>query len=181
VDRFPLQPQDQKRLALSLGFEQLPPPCAAVLGDTLAAHVTSARVLRERDNQYTAGGVLVAIVKACNAVEELTAVERGIDADTRRTLKPAAEAFLAAADERLQELRAMPRIYPERELLRETCSRLRLIFDQHAAPDFKVDRTARRRFAFDALTAAGIRLPSIDDAHLTRLDDFLDASPQPPA
>lgn len=180
VDQFPLTAQDRKRLGVSLGFELLPPDCADLVGELLANHLKAGRALRGREKGTTAGGVEAVIEKARNALEPFTAMDSGIDADTFRRLRPLAGPFLAAADERLRELQGMPRVYPERELLRETCCRLRMIFEGYAAPDFKADLSARRRFAFDALTAAGIELPSIDDAHLKRLDEFLDASPQQP-
>ena len=180
VDRFPLTVQDQRRLALLLGLEELPPRCTALLGDLLAVHLKAARALREPTQEIrTRPGVAAVIAKARKALRPFTEIDTGIDADTLQSLKPHVDAFLAAADKRLAELGAMRRVYWYRQPLYLTCPRLRVIFEEFAVPDIRSERRHLRRFAFDALTAATIELRSIDERHLDRLDEFLDAPLEP--
>jgi hypothetical protein len=171
---------DRRCLALSLGHEELPDRCAAALAEVLACHVEGARRDRERENKTTGGNVAAALVKTRNAVKELMAPDSGIDDDTRRSLEAAANAFIAATEARLDELEPLGRIYPDLEQLRLICPCLRRIFEGYARPDFINERRHLRRFAFDALCAAGVDIPgSIDEAHLYRLDEFLDAELHP--
>jgi hypothetical protein len=179
LDRFPLTVVDQRRLALSLGREELPPECTARTGEALAMHLQADRALRTQATKTTPGSVAAAIVKACRALDPFTSVDSGVDADTYLSLKPLADAFLAAADRRLAELRAMSRVYPLKRPLYPTCFLLRRIFEHYAVPDFMSERKHLRQFAFDALTAIGAELGDIDETHLYRLDEFLYASSEP--
>ena len=178
LERIPLSPGDCKRIALHLGHEELPALCADELGECLACHLKAVRADGERQNKSTAGNVEAAIVKAWRAVEELAALDTGIDANTRRSLKPTADAFISAAQSRIAELQGVPRIYPHQEMLRQTCAFLRLIFEKHVQAGFNT-RGNLRRFAFEVLGTVDIDKPSIDEAHLDRLDEFLDAPPHP--
>jgi hypothetical protein len=180
VDRIPLAAPDCKHLALLLGYEELPPQCRDELGEVLACHLQAARAERELADKpkTTPGNVVAAIVKACNAVEDLIALDSGVDADTRRDLRASAKAFLEAAQIRIGELGAMPRVYPHLEPLRQTCAILRLIFEKHALLNSRTSSNLRR-FAFRALQAADIQTPSIDESNLTRLDEYLHAEPHP--
>jgi hypothetical protein len=108
-------------------------------------------------------------------LDELVATDSGIDSETYDRLKPIADAFLAEARQQITRLNGMPRVYPQKELLWSIAPFLRLIFEKYAQPDFTRNISHRRRFAFDALTAVGAYMPSIDEKHLNRLDLFLDA------
>lgn len=176
VERFPLKPEDRERLASHLGREELPALCADQLGDILARHLEAHRAEGNRQDKTTPGNVAVAIGRVCRALEKLVALDSGIDVDTRRSLKPAADAFIFEAQARIAELQNMPRIYPRREILRLTGPYLRLIFKEHVQVGFD-ERRNLRWFALYALWAAGVDTRSIDEAHLDRLDEYLDAEP----
>lgn len=178
-DRFPLPSKTARSLAPLIGSEKLPLQCATELEELLAVHLRVAQAEPKRDGKTTAGKVEAAIVKATAAIRGLTRLDAGVDADTYRSLKPRADAFLAAAETRLAELRGLPRSYPHQEPLRLTCPFLRRIFERHAYQGFNT-RGNLRRFAFVALKAADIVSSSVDEAHLERLDEYLDAEPQLP-
>jgi hypothetical protein len=93
---------------------------------------------------------------------------RAADAERRRARRKAPPA----------KPRAASRINPRRDLLRLTCPLLRRIFEQHVQQGFHT-RGNLRRFAFVALKAAAIATPPVDESHLDRLDEFLDAEPHP--
>jgi len=177
-ERFPLSAAYCEQLALCIGHEQLPRDCAAELGELLNCHLQSERVLRTQKSKTTAGNVVAAIDKVRSAVQELIALDSGIDADTRRDLKPTADAFLAATEARLNELSGTSRVYPHKELLLMTCPLLQRIFEKHALRGFNT-RGNLRRFALLALKAADIATPSVDEEHLDRLDKLLDAELHP--
>lgn len=178
-DRFPLPPRTARSLAALIGREELPAQCATELEELLACHLRAARAERERDGKTTAGEVEAAILKATAAVRQLTGLDARVDADTYRILKPRADAFMAAAQARLAELRGLPRIYPHQESLRVTCPLLLRIFEKHAHEGFNT-RGNLRRFAFLALRAADVVTSSVDEAQLERLDEYLGAELQLP-
>ena len=178
-DRFPLPAKTGRSLAVLVGYEKLPEQCATELEELLACHLRLAHAERKDESKATAGKVEAAIAKAVAAVRHLTRLDAGVDADTYRVLKPRADAFLSAAAARLAELRGLPRSYPHQEPLRLTCPFLRRIFERHAHQGFNT-RGNLRRFAFVALKAADIVSSSVDEAHLDRLDEYLDAEPQLP-
>lgn len=175
-DRLPLPARTVRALATLIGCEKLPAQCATELEELLACHLRLAHAERKRDSNKATGKVEAAIVKAMSAVRQLTGLDTGIDADSYRVLKPRSDSFLAAAEARLAELRGLPR---QQEPLRMTGPFLRRIFERHAAEGFNT-RGNLRRFAFIALCAADIVASSVDEAHLDRLDDYLDADPQLP-
>ena len=178
-DRFPLPPRTARSLAALIGREELPAQCATELEELLACHLRGAHAELERDGKRAAGEVEAAILKATAALRQLTRLDAGIDADSYRMLKPRADAFMAAAQARLAELRGLPRTYPHQEPLRVTCPLLRRIFEKHAHEGFNT-RGNLRRFAFLALAAAGIVASSVEEAHLERLDEYLEAELQLP-
>jgi hypothetical protein len=173
----PLAAQVARRLAAMLGRPQLPALCIEQLGECLARHRDAARAERERKNKAAAGNVEVAIARACKTLEELVALDSGIDADSLRILRPHAKAFIVAGRDRIAQLMNTPRAFPHEELLRQTCPVLRHIFQQHADTGART-RSNLRRFAFEALRAAEIELPNIDATRLDRLDSYLDAPRQ---
>ena len=179
LERFPLPAKTARTLAALIGCEQLPTQCATELEELLACHLRVAHAERKRESKTTVGRVEAAIIKATSAVRHLTRLDAGIDAETYRTLKPRADAFLAAAEAHLAGLRGGPRSYPHQEPLRLTCPLLRRIFERHAYEGFST-RGNLRRFAFVALSAADIASWALDEAHLERLDEYLDAEPQLP-
>jgi hypothetical protein len=166
------------RLAGQLGLKELPQPCRQRIEECLARHVESERAERERKDKAAAGHVEAAIARACKTLEELVSLDSGIDAESLRVLRPHAKTFITAGRDRIRELLAMPRAYTHHVLLRVTCPSLRSIFQQHAQPGFNT-RAHLRLFTFEALTAAKIVTPGIDATHLDRLDEYLDARPQP--
>lgn len=178
-DRFPLPPRTARSLAALIGREELPAQCATELEELLACHLRAARAELERDRKTAAGEVEAAILKVTAAIRQLTALDAGIDADTYRMLKPRADAFMAAARARLAELRGLPRTYPHQESLRVTCPLLRRIFEKHAHEGFNT-RGNVRRFAYLALAAADIVASPVEESHLERLDEYLDAELQLP-
>ena len=178
-DRFPLSAKTARSLAPLVGYEKLPEQCATELGELLAVHLRAARADKKSAGKTPAGKVEAAIVKATAAVRQLTRLDAGLDADTYRLLKPKADAFVVAAEARLAEMSGQPRSLLPREPLRLTCPFLRRIFERHAQHGFNT-RGNLRRFAFVALSAADIVSSSVDEAHLDRLDEYLDAEPQLP-
>jgi hypothetical protein len=178
-DRLPLSAKTARSLAPLIGYEKLPEQCATELEELLAVHLRAARAEKKSAGKTPAGKVEAAIVKATAAVRQLTRLDAGVDADTYRLLKPKADAFVAAAEARLAEMSGQPRNLAHQEPLRLTCPFLRRIFDRHAEQGFNT-RGNLRRFAFVALSAADIVSSSVDEAHLDRLDEYLDAEPQLP-
>jgi len=179
LERVALSREAKRELARLAGYEELPAGCTAEVGECLARHLEAEQAERERKNSATAGNVEIAIANACKAVEELVALDGGIDAESLRILRPHAKAFITAGRDRIAELLRLPRTYAHREVLRMTCPTLRRIFEKHVRPGFNT-RGNLQRFVFKALRAAGIETPRIDEAHLERLDDFLDAQlPRP--
>ena len=135
-DRFPLSAKTARSLAPLIGCEKLPAQCATELEELLAVHLREAHAGEKRESKTSAGKVEAAIVKATAAVRHLTRLDAGIDAETYRILKPRADAFLAAAESRLAEMRGLPRGYPQMDPLRLTCPFLRRIFERHAQEGF---------------------------------------------
>ena len=178
-DRFPLPAKTVRSLAPLIGREELPAQCATELEELLACHLRLAQDEQEREGKAPAGDVEAAILKATAAVRHLTRLDAGLDADSYRTLKPRADAFIAAAQARLADLRGLPRIYPHQEPLRVTCPLLRRIFEKHAYEGFNT-RGNLRRFAFLTLRAADVVTSSVEEARLERLDEYLDAELQLP-
>lgn len=179
LDRFPLPARTARTLATLIGREKLPAQCATELEELLACHRRVAHAEQKRDSKTTAGKVEAAILKATSAVRHLTRLDGGINAETYRILKPRADAFLAAAEAHLAGLRGGPRSFPHQEPLRLTCPFLLKIFERHAYEGFNT-RGNLRRFAFVALSAADVVSWSVDEQHLERLDEYLDAEPQLP-
>jgi hypothetical protein len=178
ADRFPLSAEARRKLAALIGCEELPPSCADELAALLGCHRRAAAAERRRERKAPGGKVTAAIVQATTAVQQLTAVDTGLDAETRRVLKRAAEAFVAAAEARLATLRSASRLYPHQELLRLTCPLLRKIFEEHVQQGFDT-RGNLRRFAWLALNAAAVVRLSLDESHLDALDEFLDGDRHP--
>ena len=179
IDRFPLPARTARTLAALIGCEKLPAQCATELEELLACHLRVAQAEQKRGSRTSAGKVEAAILKATAAVRQLTRLDAGIDAEAYRTLKPRADAFLAAAEAQLAGLRGGPRSFPHQDPLRLTCPFLRRIFERHAYQGFNT-RGNLRRFAFVALSAADVVSWSVDEEHLERLDEYLDAEPQLP-
>ena len=161
----------RRRLARLLGREELPLRCYEELGSCLARYLETTRAEVERKNRSAPGDVEAAIANACQTLEELVGLDSGIDADSLRILRPHARSFISAARDRITELLRMPRAYSPHELLRQTCPRLRAIFESHVAAGANT-RQNLRRFVFEALFATGARTAGIDAA---RLDEYLDA------
>jgi len=178
-ERFPLSAKTARSLAPLIGYEKLPEQCTTELEELLAVHLRAARAEKKSASKTPAGKVEAAIVKATAAVRQLTRLDAGVDTETYRLLKPKADAFLAAAEARLAELSGQPRSLPHQDPLRLTCPFLLRIFERHAQQGFNT-RGNLRRFAFVALSAADIVSSSVDEAHLDRLDEYLDAEPQLP-
>lgn len=177
VERFALPAGASRRLARLLGRRELPGLCVDELGECLARHLDAGRAERERKNNAAAGNVESAIARACKTLEELVALDSGIDAESLRILRPHAKAFITAGRDRIAELLRMPRVYPHQELLRQTCPHLRLIFERYVAAGAN-RRANLRLFAFEALTAAHIETADVSGRHLYRLDEYLDAAPR---
>jgi hypothetical protein len=165
-----------QRIASYLGLAELPELCKRRIQESLARHHRLERAERERKDKAAAGHVEAAIASACKTLEELVALDSGIDAESLRILRPHAKAFITAGRDRIRELLDMPRANTHHDLLRVTCPSLRLIFQEHARPDFR-SKAHLRRFAFETLNAAGIATPGIDASHLERLDEYLDRRP----
>jgi hypothetical protein len=172
----------QKRLAFQLGLEKLPADCLGAIQHVLTSAREHAAHVNAQENSTTAGNVRASIDDACSAIKAavnkcsaLIAPNSGIDSGSHDQFQAAADSFISIAENRLEELEALPRIYPEKQILLATCPYLKLIFVRFAAPDFNSDRGRMWRFAFEALQAAEIKTQSIDEAHLDRLDVYLDA------
>jgi hypothetical protein len=178
-DRFALTAKAARSLAVLIGCEELPAQCATELEELLAAHLRAARAERERKAEPAGGKIEAAIAKAAAAVRYLARLDSGIDADTYRVLRPRADAFLAAAEARLAELRGLPRPPLQQEPLRLTGPFLRRIFERHVREGFST-RGNLRQFACIALKAANVLGASVEEADLDLLDEYLDAEPQLP-
>jgi len=166
-----LTPDARRRLARLLGREELPLRCFEELDACLTRHLEADRAEVERKNRAAPGDAETAIANACQALEELVGLDSEIDAESLRILRPHARAFIRAARDRIAELLRMPRAYSHHELLRQTCPRLRQIFERYVLSGAN-KRQNLRRFAFEALFAAGAATEGIDVA---RLDRYLDA------
>ena len=175
-DRFALQAGARKRLARLLGRESLPALCVEELGACLAHHLDAARTERERKNNAAAGSIEEAIARACKTLEELVALDSGIDPESLRILRPHAKSFITAARDRIAELMRVPRAYSHHELLMKTGPFLRLIFERYVRGAANT-RANLRLFALEALTAADIVKPRIHETRIERLDEYLDAAP----
>jgi hypothetical protein len=177
-DRFPLPTRTTRSLAVLIGCDELPAQCRTELEELLAAHLRAAHADGERKGETSPDRVEAAIARATAAVRQLTRLDTGIDAETYRILKPRAEAFILAAEERLAELSGSPRSPPLQDPLRLTGPFLRKIFERHVSQGFNT-RGNLRSFAFIALHAANIVASSVDEADLDLLDEYLDAEPLP--
>jgi hypothetical protein len=177
ITRVPISVRDNKRLSRFLGLEQLPAKCADAIGEVLACALKIRRTEKSRTSKTTAGNVESAIAIAARELELLVALDSGLDDESRTHLKPAVDAFAAAAHQRVAELRKMERVLPHQEILRSAGPFLRVIFERYANPDFR-KLSNLRRFAYHALKSAELAT-GIDESHLDRLDNFLNAEPLP--
>jgi hypothetical protein len=171
LEPFALPRAARRRLARLLGREELPLRCYEELGACLAGYLEATRSELERKNKSAPGDAEAAIANACQSLEELVGLDSGIDAESLRILRPHARSFISAARDRITELLKAPRAFSPHELLRQTCPRLRRIFESHVAGGAN-SRQNLRRFVFEALFATGARTEGIDAA---RLERYLDA------
>lgn len=179
-DRIPIPAETQKRMARAIGLEALPPWCTGEVGEILAWYLRTTETEKNRKHKTTRGNVVAALMNACKAVEAVTTVSSGVDDETRRRLYPSGAHLVSKMRERIAELEGTPRIYTVSESLRLVGPAFRGLFvklrndPMHPSADF-MSPSHFRRFVFEAFTGAGIELSGIDEAHLDRLDEFLNA------
>lgn len=164
-----------KRLASLLGRDSLIDLEINVLNEILTINLTSRKWLKKQKVKTTRANLIAALNKLLVDIRPFSDEKiSGMDAETFEKLSPAIHQVEKIVNSRIVELKAHPRIIQENEMLRNTCPQLRIFFDHAAACNLKGDRPSLRKFVFEALSSANI-WSGIDEAHLDRLDDYLNA------
>ena len=166
-----------------LGLTDLPYGCIQVLQEVLNKHIHALETLDDLQNKTTPSNVKAALEKLRKDIKPFIAVSKnsdnklvvlsGLDSDSYNLLEPTLNKLNVDLEKRIGELNDKEfRVILNLELLRETCPRLRMIFNKYSSSEMKNNLNALYSFTHEALISADIKSPG-DNNHLSRLKEYL--------